>query len=517
MSPPAQRNCYIPECDYLTAVGLPNHDLLIKDLELHVRCAHPQLLPVTQNQNPRQGHEHGPKPDRLPRPNVGEGITESDWRHFSDKWSRYKRSTLTGASAEHVSDQLWACCDEGLEKAVNNTGLNSSSTEEQLLGAMKSLAVRAQNNLVNVVKFFDMDQEQEEPVGAFSARLKGQAAICNFTIQCSSPTCSNICNFSDLMVTHQLVCGLADSSIQEQVLGHGAGKKDLDFAETLQLIESKEAGKRSSHLLTSTAGLNKMSEFQKQKFVDKIKPGKGIMNLNKKCGWCGLTGHGARSGVEIRREKCQAFNNVCDTCSATGHFTAVCRSKKKSRSELGAFTEEYSLGEGNFCKLSSISTQSAASRKILPHTAFDEFKGWVAAKPEKHSQLPVLASLYTQGYEQLGIPSPKCINRRVEYISLPDTSAQISDAGIKFSHGLGVKKTELIPLLHGVNVANNDGLRLLGGLLATFIGTDSNGRSRQTRQLCYIAEGIDGLYLSRTACMDLGLIGNNFPQIGAYL
>ena len=80
---------------------------------------------------------------------------------------------MTDASAEHISDQLWACCDEGLEKAVYNTGLNSSSTEEELLCAMKSLAVRAQNNLVNVVKFFDMAQEQEEPVGAFSARLKG--------------------------------------------------------------------------------------------------------------------------------------------------------------------------------------------------------------------------------------------------------------------------------------------------------------------------------------------------------
>ena len=102
MSPPIQRECYLPECEYKTAPGIPTHDLLMKDLEFHIRCAHPQLLPSGQGHNSNNQHA-GPKPDRLPRPIVGEGITEADWMHFSDKWNRYKRSTLAGATPEGLS------------------------------------------------------------------------------------------------------------------------------------------------------------------------------------------------------------------------------------------------------------------------------------------------------------------------------------------------------------------------------------------------------------------------------
>ena len=229
---------------------------------MHLRCVHPELQPA----QPGAVHTAGPKPDRLPRPTIGEGVTEADWMHFNDKWSRYKRSTLGGASPQHISDQLWACCEPDLETSVYNTGINSDSDEPTLLAAMRKLAVRAQNTLVNVVKFLDMAQEQEETAGAFTARLKGQASTCNFLIKCSSNTCNQETNYSDQMVCHQLVRGLADPTIQEQMLAHGADNNDLDLAKSLKFVEAKEAGKRSSSLLTTAGGLNKMSEFQRQKF-----------------------------------------------------------------------------------------------------------------------------------------------------------------------------------------------------------------------------------------------------------
>ena len=329
MSPPAQRECYVSGCEFKTASGIPSHELLMKDLEFHIRCAHPQILGGGQHSN---SHPVGPKPDRLPRPTVGEGITEADWMHFNDKWNRYKRSTLAGASQEHISDQLWACCDEDLEKSVYNTGVNSDSSEAILLATMKKLAVRAQNTLVNIVKFLDMAQEQDETAGAFTARLKGQAAICNFTIKCCSTSCTQVTNYSEQMVCHQLVRGLSDPVIKEQMLAHGADHKDLDLATTLKFVEAKEAGKRSSNLLSSAGGLNKMSEFQKRKYDQKTKADADCPD-QRKCGWCGQTGHGARASRQIRKDKCKAFNQVCDVCSATGHFSAMCRSKKKPKAE----------------------------------------------------------------------------------------------------------------------------------------------------------------------------------------
>ena len=154
---PPPKSCYIPECTFTTTTGSPTYEMLMRDLEMHIRCVHPELQPA----QPGAVHAAGPKPDRLPRPTIGEGVTEADWMHFNDKWNRYKRSTLTGASPQHISDQLWACCDSDLEISVYNTGVNSDSDEVTLLTAMRKLAVRAQNTLVNVVKFLDMAQEQE--------------------------------------------------------------------------------------------------------------------------------------------------------------------------------------------------------------------------------------------------------------------------------------------------------------------------------------------------------------------
>ena len=89
--------------------------------------------------------------------------------------------------------------------------------------------------------------------------------------------------------------------------------------------------------------------------------------------------------------------------------------------------------------------------------------------------------------------------------------------GMRFIHSLGVTKSELIPLSHGVNAANNLGLGLLGGVLVTFSGKDCQGNTQTTRQLCYVAQDIDSVFLSRSACVDLGLISKSFPTIGAFI
>ena len=89
-------------------------------------------------------------------------------------------------------------------------------------------------------------------------------------------------------------------------------------------------------------------------------------------------------------------------------------------------------------------------------------------------------------------------------------------AGPRQMHQLGVNKKELIPLSNGVNSADNTGLGLLGGLLINIQDTTSHGKTIITKQLCYIAEGIDCLFLSKQACQQLGIISQNFPQVGEF-
>ena len=98
--------------------------------------------------------------------------------------------------------------------------------------------MRVQNTLVNVVKFLDMAQDQDEAVGAYMARLKGQAAVCNFSAKCVSDSCGKNIDYSEKIVCHQHVRGLSDPTIQEQTLAHAADIKDLDLATTVKFIEA---------------------------------------------------------------------------------------------------------------------------------------------------------------------------------------------------------------------------------------------------------------------------------------
>ena len=90
-----------------------------------------------------------------------------------------------------------------------DSGVTSHDDENTLLESMKRLAVRAQNNLVNIVTFLGLGQDNEEPGGSFTARLKGQAAICDFTVKGSVSTCQsqNPNSYAEQMVSHQLVQG----------------------------------------------------------------------------------------------------------------------------------------------------------------------------------------------------------------------------------------------------------------------------------------------------------------------
>ena len=89
-------------------------------------------------------------------------------------------------------------------------------------------------------------------------------------------------------------------------------------------------------------------------------------------------------------------------------------------------------------------------------------------------------------------------------------------AGPAQLHKMGITKRELIPLSNGISTADNEGLGLLGGVLVNITGQSEDGRSITSKQLCYIAEGIDCLFLSKQACKELGIIGENFPTIGAH-
>ena len=89
-------------------------------------------------------------------------------------------------------------------------------------------------------------------------------------------------------------------------------------------------------------------------------------------------------------------------------------------------------------------------------------------------------------------------------------------AGVSLIHSLGITKKELIPLANGVSTADNAGLGMIGGILVKITGKTKGGELRRSNQLCYIAENIHCLFLSKQCCQDLGIIPVDFPKIGSF-
>ena len=307
MPNPTPRNCEVADCEYRTPTGLTSHEQQFTDMRLHLVMAHPGVaaaLAAINNPVESGGSQSSVKAEKLSRPNLEEEISEVDWSFFASDWRRYKRST--GLTGQGIMDQLWACARDNLKKRCHQSGATDQTTEDQLLEMMKRLSIKAQNNLVNVVEFLSMAQSTEEPVTQFVSRLKGQADVCKFEVRSPREGCGADVSYSDKMVSHQLVRGLDDPSIQEKVLAQAATDKELDLKKMTEFVMAQETGTRSSKILNSGVVIGRISDYQRGRsstLPSKLRPEKDDEEKQSgrdKCHYCGKSGHGAHTWFNIK-------------------------------------------------------------------------------------------------------------------------------------------------------------------------------------------------------------------------
>ena len=98
--------------------------------------------------------------------------------------------------------------------------------------------------------------------------------------------------------------------------------------------------------------------------------------------------------------------------------------------------------------------------------------------------------------------------------AMADTGCQSCLAGLKVVKKLGVSVRDLIPVDIKMQAVNNDSIRILSATILRLSGKNSKGEEQSTRQMVYETDYTDKLFLSREACVDLGIIPNTFPTIG---
>ena len=417
-------------------------------------------------------------------------------------------------------DQLWACASQELSRQCHDAGASKDINEKDLLDLLMLYSIKAQNKLVNVVEFLNMSQEEEEPIAKFISRVRGQAKVCEFTVTCTKENCNTVISYSDQLCSHVIVRGLEDPDIQERVLALAATEEKLDLKKITEFVYAQETGAKSRKLLTGDSSINKISQYKQEK------RGRASTlperDLKSKCYYCGNSGHGFKASAEVRKAKCPAFSKKCSNCNILGHFHKQCKKSRQNENgalDTGSVSDTGEIDEFDYLGFFSMTTPATSPRnkernlRKLSHLAVNEFGNWVARRAEPQPSLPVSVSVCQDGYRQVKMPAPRN-TRTVNITALPDTGAQMVVAGMELVSRLGVTRKELFPVSSGIRAANSEGLKLVGGLLITVSVTGSDGVTRSGSYMCYVSEKVNRLFLSKSACRDLGVISENFPQVG---
>lgn len=277
----------------------------------------PSLLPAT---NPSVG---GRSRAKLTRPIIDADSTDNRWIIFKDEWSRYKEMASL-SSEQDIRNELRAACSQKVnEMLFNFIGPDTlrTASENDLLGFIKSVAVKTVHPEVYRQHFYKLKQSDGETVTSFISRLKAQAMLCRFN--CSGTCGDNGCtpSYADEMIRSQLIAGLRNSSHQLKVLS------EMEILTTLSQLTTR--------LLTLESTQHASSEFQPSQQstsdVSALKsksPSRPTTSNNKTCVGCGKPYH------PKGRSTCPAYGKTCRNCNKVNHFANVCRSPKTSAIEI---------------------------------------------------------------------------------------------------------------------------------------------------------------------------------------
>lgn len=483
--------CPVPGCDYVT----PDLDpavvaaLITTHATVHTHTA--------QNTN-------SSKTEKVRRPTITLSGTAEDWAYFQTRWTEYKQATKI--DGQEAVLQLLECCEENLRRDVTRAagGTLTQKTEQQVLTAIRALAVREESSMVARAALYNMKQDREESVRAFCARIRGQANTCKFTTTC--PTCNIDVCYTDTMIRDVLSRGLADQDIQLDLLGNS--NQDMNLEQVVAFVEAKETGKRSASRLIDThssesyktaAAHSQYRREQRQTRVNKNQT-QAQNSANELCQYCGLPGHGTKLTLKERKLRCKAYGHKCEFCKIDHHTENVCRSKNRFKKSEA---------------VDAISDFLAGSSTSIKHHVYDANTGrWISrrSRPQPYIDVEISVADFKELDKNKEQPE-HTIN--IHHRAIADTGCQSCLAGTQILNRLNVDQSALLPVETKMHAADNRDIPIVGAIPLT-VSAIIHGQKKSTKQLVYITDTLKNtLYISKEGCIDLGIIEPDFPNTGA--
>ena len=536
MAPPPPMECSNDDCDFTTPAGVPTWELVLRTLELHTQQKHPG--PVTQ----QNSVPSAAKLEKLPRPTFSLLMTEAQWEFTMLKWIAY--ISQTNASPDQKLQQLRAACHQDLLQRVydagNFTGLN---TVELLLASMKKLSVQIVHKTIHMMNMWRMQQEADETIRAFEARITGTADLCDMQVTCTKTGCGTTVPYRDPVVLQVLLKGMHDQDIRARVLTRTTGGELKDLQEVVSYISAEEAGLTQSATILHDQGGHiggvRRSSYRRQQSTPVQQ---STSDKSDKCRYCDGPRHVSGTPAE-RKKSCKAYNTTCSKCDKLHHFAKVCRSAKTVgavQQEDDTTTVEHAALTGQFfamlaeapipTKAQDLSYLVQAVRQTgpattlpLPHHVHSAVAGWQRRVPTNSPTHRVDIAVDKAAYAALKLSLPRYLRQNTWPGHSPsqdavfDTGAQMVVVPVDLLNKLKVKAESIFPIASGLNTVTAAPVDLIGGILIRITATNpKTGITLVTKQLAYVSKSVKSVYLSREACQDLGTISPSFPEIGSF-
>ena len=179
----------------------------------------------------------GPK---LTRPSIDVGVSLEAWNVFTHRWQMFRQGS--GINEASATAQLFQCASQSLgDSLLKSDAEIVSKPLQELLSAMRRFAVIPVATGVLRSDLMQMGQLRDELFRAFSARVRGKADTCAFTVDC---TCGLKVNYIDHMIRDTLLNGTADNEIRREILG-SVDMLTRAVNKIVALIDSKEMARNA--------------------------------------------------------------------------------------------------------------------------------------------------------------------------------------------------------------------------------------------------------------------------------
>ena len=497
--------CSVPGCDFTTGdvsealaiAMITNHDLAHKGTPQP-----PHSAPTT----PR-----GPK---LERPKVDVGITEEEWNIFVRRWEVFRAGS--GIEETSAPSQLFQCAETDLGDSLLKANPNAATEPLQnLLVAMRSLAVIPVATCVLRTELLQIHQERGESGRAFTAKVRGKAETCAFRASC---TCGLAVDYTDHVIRDVIINGLYDADIRREVLGI---EKILEkpVNDVIALVEGKEMARNAF----PSSSLSAVSSFQRQRQSPPTLATKAPSPTDRArealCPDCSRAFKVFKEGPRGWNEK---PHQMCLDCYRANRRGKRQQRHTPQRSPQAPAPAVGAMEPAPISQIASLQTDSTDASRPRSHTQAPPThattarmghhifsKGeWRRARHRDHPRAAITISL-TQPHKRDHASNPDV---QAEVDAIADTGAQSDLWSLSGFLASGFSRHDLQPISLSLSAANRSPISIEGAFFARLSTRSTSGKVTSCRSMVYVSSSVQDMYLSFDSLLNLGLLSHKFPS-----